>query len=268
MVVGLDFDSFLTNHVNVAWMITNDPRTLESLKSGSPIAGNFYQDLMQRYGVYENIFVCSLDKDATVIVDGVGGKSIGIKISEVKIEQSVITAKEGKAYLAKARKSPINGLPVALISVPILEGNHPIGLVGVALSFDSISEKIIKEIKIGEQGYVFAMEQEGIVIAHPEKDQVLNLDISKENYGKKILDLKTGNMTEFLSQGDEHYVIPYKLDYMENLDRSCSTQIRNQRIVVWTFGFNRFSWCCNCIRFFLSTLRSFKKALKSIRKCK
>ncbi|EMK05985.1 MULTISPECIES: methyl-accepting chemotaxis protein [Leptospira] len=211
-VVGLDFDSFLTNHVNVAWTIANDPRTLESLKSGSPIAGNFYQDLMQRYGVYENIFVCSLDKNATVIVDGVGGKSIGIKISEVKIEQSILTAKEGKAYLAKARKSPINGLPVALISVPILEGNHPIGLVGVALSFDSISEKIIKAIKIGEQGYVFAMEQEGIVIAHPKKDQVLNLDISKENYGKKILDLKTGNMTEFISQGDEHYVIPYKLD--------------------------------------------------------
>ncbi|EMO42451.1 hypothetical protein LEP1GSC186_1625 [Leptospira noguchii serovar Autumnalis str. ZUN142] len=78
-VVGLDFDSFLTNHVNVAWTIANDPRTLESLKSGSPIAGNFYQDLMQRYGVYENIFVCSLDKDATVIVDGVGGKSIGSK---------------------------------------------------------------------------------------------------------------------------------------------------------------------------------------------
>ncbi|MBW0433512.1 methyl-accepting chemotaxis protein [Leptospira yasudae] len=211
-VVGLEFDAFLTSHTNIAWTIAKDPRTLESIRSGAPIAGSFYQDLMQRYGVYENIFICRLDADSKIIADGRGGVTIGFKLSEAGIEKSLQAAKEGKVYLAKARKSPVTGLAVSLLSVPILEGNRPIGLVGVALSFDSISEKNIKEIKIGEQGYVSAVDHDGLIIAHPKKEMILNLDVSKESYGQTMLALKTGETMEFTYNGTDRYAMIYRLD--------------------------------------------------------
>ncbi|MGJ4753401.1 methyl-accepting chemotaxis protein [Leptospira kmetyi] len=211
-VVGLEFDSFLNSHLNVAWTISKDPRTMETLRTGAPIAGSFYQDLMQRYGVYENIFICRLDVDSKILADGRGGVTLGFKLSEAGIEKSLNAAKEGKFYLAEARKSPVTGLPVALLSVPIFEGNRPIGLVGVALSFDTVSEKIIKEIKIGEQGYVSAMDQNGIIIAHPKKEMILNLDIRKESYGETMLGLKTGEVMEFTFKGGDRYAMVYRLD--------------------------------------------------------
>lgn len=212
-IVGLEFDSFLTSHENLAWTLAEDPRTIESLKSGKPIASEYYKNIMKRFAMYENIFVCGLDSDAKVIVDGIGGKSIGIKIASSGIEKSLNATKEGKSYLAKATKSPITGQPVALLSVPILEGGRVIGLLGIALSFDSISEKILKEIKIGEQGYASVMSQDGMIIAHPKKELILSLEVSKEPYGKQMLDMKTGEVMEFNFRGEDRFSTVFRLDH-------------------------------------------------------
>lgn len=211
-VVGLEFDSFLTSHENLAWTLAEDPRTIQSLKSGKPIAAEYYKTIMNRFAVYENVFVSGLGADAKVIVDGIGGKSIGFKIEGAGIEKSLLATKEGKSYLAKATKSPITGKPVALLSVPIMEGNRAIGLFGIALSFDSISEKMLKEIKIGEQGYVSAMNQDGMIIAHPKKELILNLDVSKEPYGKQMLEMRTGEVLEFTFRGADRFSTLFRLD--------------------------------------------------------
>ncbi len=212
-VVGEEFDGFLFTHANVAKMLATDPRTLEGLKKGQVVAGPYYKEIYDMYGIYENIFLLSLTGELKIMADSLEGKSLGYKIVESEFGENLKAAKEGKIFLGTPLKSPITGLPVSVLSVPIKEGGHIVGILNIALSFDVVSEKLIKNIHIGEKGYVSIMSQAGVVIAHPKKEMILNLDVMKEAYGKKMLELKTGEIFEFTFMGNDRFSTVSRLDH-------------------------------------------------------
>lgn len=88
-------------------------------------------------------------------------------------------AMEGKANIDTPTLSKATGNLVAPIAVPIYQGNQVVGMLGATIKAEKISE-ITSEVKIGETGYAFLINQETTVVSHPDKNRILNNKLSED----------------------------------------------------------------------------------------
>lgn len=94
--------------------------------------------------------------------------------------------KTGKSLIGIPIQSKATGLPVVVISVPIKTRSGQFGgVLGVVLKLDTLSLKLTS-IKIGNTGYPFMINKEGIVIAHPNKTFIFELDLKSVEGMDKI----------------------------------------------------------------------------------
>lgn len=94
--------------------------------------------------------------------------------------------KQGKNFaVSNALVSRVTGKNVFVIAAAVKdENNKTIGLFGATVLLDTISN-IASSIKIGEAGYGWVVDSTGLVLAHPNKEAVMKLNItqaSKEGY--------------------------------------------------------------------------------------
>ena len=152
-------------------------------------------DAMAKIGKdYEAILIT--DATGAIVSDGSNGEWKGISLADREYFQK---AKSGQANVGAVVKSKKSGNPVATACAPIMKDKTFAGAVVVVLKIDHLSEKVTA--KVGQTGYGFMTDQKGLIIAHPKKEFILELDLSKEE-----------GMREFMSKmlakqiGAETYV--------------------------------------------------------------
>ena len=112
-----------------------------------------------------------------------------------------------RAYFTKARdtlrpvisdpvRSKIGNVPIVVLTVPVQNADGKFtGLVGLSMEIDFLIA-VISEQKLGKTGYAFAIDQRGIMVAHPDSKRVLELDFSKvagaESLSKRMIAQETG----------------------------------------------------------------------------
>ena len=143
---------------------------------------------------YEAILVT--DASGAVVSDGNNGDYKGISLADREYFQK---AKNGQANVGAVVKSKKTGNPVATACAPIMKDGAFAGAVVLVLKIDHLAEKVTA--KVGQTGYGFMTDQKGLIIAHPKKEFILELDLTKEE-----------GMREFMSKmlakqiGAETYV--------------------------------------------------------------
>ncbi len=174
-----------------------DPALMEATTGNRDAAVAKLTSLMKKVGQeYEVFFVA--DATGLIRADGVGGSYSGINIGE---RDYFIAAKAGKANVGTPIKSKKTGKPVAVVAAPIFDrsGNFS-GILAAALKIDFLIERITA-LKVGKTGYAFMADKTGSVIAHPNKDFILELNLKNiqgmENIAAQMLAQKAGT---------EHYV--------------------------------------------------------------
>lgn len=91
-------------------------------------------------------------------------------------------AMAGTANIAQPLVSKVSNSLVVMIAAPIKDGNRVVAaLVGV-MDGNELS-KLTNEIKIGQTGYAYMLDGTGTVIAHPDKEMVLNQYNAINEYG-------------------------------------------------------------------------------------
>ncbi|TGK06384.1 methyl-accepting chemotaxis protein [Leptospira fletcheri] len=205
-----EIGNFYDTHLAIAHTLAEDQRTKETIRTGKPIAQPLYQEIQKRFGTYENIFVTTAEETPVVITDAMI-KGTGLRIGKEQNIPNIKVALEGKHFLGEPLRSPITQLPVSLLTVPVREGGKVIGIIGLALSLESLSEKVIKNYKIGKQGYLSAMTTSGAIYAHPKKDMIMNINLKETSYGNTMLTLPSGEMMEFEFRGQSRYSTIYRL---------------------------------------------------------
>jgi methyl-accepting chemotaxis protein len=113
------------------------------------------------------------DASGTIVADGINGVWKGVSIADRDYFQK---AKGGKEAVGSVVKSKKTGNPVATICVPVMKDGNFIGVIVLALKIDYLAEKVTE--KIGETGYGFMIDPAGLIIAHPDKANILSLNIS------------------------------------------------------------------------------------------
>lgn len=135
---------------------------------------------------YQGIFIAGTDGILfTGILDN-GKEYKGSNISKRSYFNTVKNTK--KAVISDVVLSKSTGKMIVVACAPILsDANEFLGALGVVIRAEFFTN-LISGRKIGNTGYGYMINSKGIVIAHPKKDFLLKLDVTKIDAMKKIND--------------------------------------------------------------------------------
>lgn len=132
---------------------------------------------------YETVFITGLD--GVIYSDGVNGKYKNVNLSE---RDYVKNALAGRISVGSVVKSKGSGLPILTFGAPIYgSGKKIIGAVGTAVIINFLTDKVAN-VKIGQTGYAYVIDRTGIVISHPKKEFILELNMNQQAGMKELTD--------------------------------------------------------------------------------
>lgn len=155
---------------------------------------------------YEGVFVS--DAAGTLYAgttpDGKTDVYKGLKIAE---RPYFLKAKNsGEVVIGEPVISKVSNQPVVVVAVPLKGQNGSFqGILGLTARIDVLIETLSKT-KVGKTGYAYMVNQQGVVISHPNKDLILKLDLNKtpglENLGKAMASGAAG-VVDYVFKGDK-----------------------------------------------------------------
>lgn len=148
-----------------------------------------YKKIIDKYGVFSNVIIVSGDEK--FLTDAI--KS-GIEKKGLAIPAYVIKAKETKKMvIGSIQKAKTTGAPVFVICVPVLNAEKQIlCYVNYSVDLETLSKKYITNIKIGTSGYIFAMDNNGTILMHPDKKEIFQKNFLHTSVANEVLHKKTG----------------------------------------------------------------------------
>lgn len=111
------------------------------------------------------------------LFDGSSAVYDAMNISDRQYFKTVSTTL--KPVISEPVFSKVNGRPITVLIVPVLQEGRFLGAVGLSVTLDYLS-RVVSSMKIGETGYSYLVSSTGIALAHPKPENILKLDISKE----------------------------------------------------------------------------------------
>jgi len=155
---------------------------------------NYFTDMYTKIGNgYDVFFVTDIRGQA--IADSAGGAYRTQKMS-VADRDYFTSAKTGKVSIGMPALSKATGKPIVVVAIPLTtDSGQFTGIFASVVKLESLSNKIT-EVKMGKTGYPFMADKNGLTIAHPNKDHILKLNLTKvegmEAIVKEMLAQKTG----------------------------------------------------------------------------
>jgi len=164
--------------------------SLDRVKVLDQILGKTFKQMGDSY----ELFILT-DAKGMTISDSSGGALRDKKISVADREYFQI-AKTGKINISKPIKSKASGNPVTVVAIPLKTTTGSFaGIFATVLKLETLSDKITK-VKIGNTGYPFMLAKDGMTIAHPKKEFILELNLGTlkgmESITSRMMSQKSG----------------------------------------------------------------------------
>jgi methyl-accepting chemotaxis protein len=100
---------------------------------------------------------------------------------------------KGKTVISKVLVSKSSGLPVLMLTTPVRDAQNRIkGVMAGVVDLGDFTVQVMSRIKIGETGYAYLLNQEGMAISHQDNENILKLDLGKFEFGREMLSKKKG----------------------------------------------------------------------------
>ncbi|MBN2280826.1 MAG: methyl-accepting chemotaxis protein [Candidatus Marinimicrobia bacterium] len=190
--LATDFDDWLNDRVREATLLAENRIIIDAAQGRNlQDAQQLVTNVKQKSPVYENVFLADVGGDIKML--GAGNVGSGIDISEIPpYKINVDKAAEGLSWIGSVNLSPVSGRPVILITAPVKDNGRVVGILGTPIELNFYSERKIENVNFGVGSYAYITDDKGIIIAHPNEEYILKLDISKHDFGKEILQKKNG----------------------------------------------------------------------------
>lgn len=99
-------------------------------------------------------------------------------------------ALKGETVTSNILKSAKTGKPVFAIAAPVILNEEIVGVLFAFIDFTVFSDKFITPMKIGQKGFSFVLDHQGLAIVYPDKKQIFKLDFSKQDIWASAKDKK------------------------------------------------------------------------------
>lgn len=181
------------------WSIRKDYiEVLSGGKNNPKVAEAVNTDLMNkktRYGYYEDIHLADT---AGNTVCSSNPNSIGtLNVAERTYFKD---AAAGKVAISDVLASKTTGNPIVVIAAPIKASGRVEGVVYSVVDLNTFSSKFIDPIKVLQTGYLYACDQYGLFIAHPDKSKILKTKLDDFDWGRAMVGKKEGTI-HYLYEG-------------------------------------------------------------------
>ncbi|WP_129600647.1 methyl-accepting chemotaxis protein [Anaerophilus nitritogenes] len=193
--------TWIDDQMSTLLIISKDPRTIEaclnpSNKEAVTKANEFLLSIADQNKYYENIALASnlspetslnitsvdgedhIIKRGVFFVDSSNGASVGKSSADHPMAKDIYN-KSKDHVVTHVYRSLIYGNPVFVISVPVMNEGNLIGTAHMALPMNHFTDIFVNNIKLGDTGYMFMMDENGFLISHPQKQNILNEDAVK-----------------------------------------------------------------------------------------
>ena len=159
----------------------------EEQRLAASAAGAALETMFKEYGGYEGFHVAGMDG---LVVASSDPAAVGkLDISQRDYFRTSLT---GKTVVSEVLRSKVTNNPIFVIAVPVHDGGEIAGVIIGVLDLLQFTEKYISPIKVGERGYVYLLDDQGRFIAHPNEDNILDVNVSGYDWGQEVLRQKKG----------------------------------------------------------------------------
>ncbi len=169
--------------------------------------------LKEKYGYFQDINLSDVSGN---IVSSSDKETIGrINVSNRSYFKQAV---RGEVFLSPIIKSERDGHPISVISTPVKEGMHIVGVVFSVIDMAVFMGKFFDPIDVGKSGYAFVLGKEGNLLVRPEPPDHLVSDI--RDYFQEMRDRK-GGMILLSKKGSERVIVytkSQKTDWIIGLD--------------------------------------------------
>ena len=165
----------------IAPLVASDPGEAEK-------ASRFLDQIVEHTSDYEGLHISDLQ--GKVIASSIKGAAGSLDVSDRDYFQTCI--RTGTLAVSRALGSKVTGAPIIVLCAPIKKGDRTVGAMLGVVDLNQFSTNIVDPIKIGGTGYVYICDDTGTFLAHPKREVVLNESLKEYDFGKRILDQKTG----------------------------------------------------------------------------
>ncbi len=193
------------------------------------------------YGTYENVLISTAEKNPRIVAASLP-QSVGVRWGGIGYDDVIENVLKGNPFIGTPQKSPITGLAVIFVGAPIKDGDKVVGIMGLPVNLGIFMHRMVKDLRIGETGYPFATDLNGITFAHPDKEQIFKLNVKEYDWGKKMLESPSGTVVRYVWQGKDKiltFVKNEKLRFISSATMYVSDinkDAREMAVVMVVFG--------------------------------
>ncbi len=146
-------------------------------------------DIKTKYPYFEDIRVCNKKGDT------VSSSNIAIiGKTNVKDRKYFTETISGKNFISQVRISKRTGNPVFFITAPIVQKGEIQGIITGVIDLNSWTKIFVDSQKIGRSGYLYVFQSDGLVIAYPDKEKILKLNMTDFEFGRKMIEQEEGQI--------------------------------------------------------------------------
>jgi methyl-accepting chemotaxis protein len=226
--------TWLDDQINIVRTLSEDPRVIAACANPADpatvnMARAFLKSVHAKYTYYENIpLMAKLPANVTLEID-VDGKKVPVKSGQFFMDtvDNKTIGKGGEAarfikepfagkpyFISHVYPSLLRGNPIFVVSAPVKKDGAVIGAIIVAPQMNYFTDRFINSVKVGQTGYMFMMDDRGMIIAHPQKETILKEDAVKKF--KPLLDFANAGRqqfsTEFEGKAKDYSILRLDMD--------------------------------------------------------
>lgn len=206
-ILDRNIEKFYEERIGDAKVLLKNPITREGIRKGRyDEVTRLFKIVYDEYGVYENVFISTPEKDSMIVASPVKG-SAGLRYRAAGYGENIDATLSGKIHFSNANKSPVTGLPVMLMTAPIKDGDNIIGILGMPVELGKFTHEMVSSKKIGVTGYAFILDETMKATGHPDKNQLL-VDFMKFDVGNMMKNSASGSLIRYMRQG-KHEILMF-----------------------------------------------------------
>lgn len=158
------------------------------------------------YGIFESVFL--IGKDGIVRAGSRYSAVDNMDLSDRDYFQETLN-RPNAYFISKVLVSKISKEAIFVVAKSISDpdtGEYK-ALLLVSVKMEEIEEKYVNSLKLGDNAYAYMMDQNGLLIIHPNKEAVLHENLAKQGipFAQQIIETKRG-ITEYYRNGEKRVV--------------------------------------------------------------
>lgn len=150
--------------------------------TAAPQANAKLTELQRMSDFYE--FIAIADQNGTVVASSLPEHIGSMNVSDRSYFKDSLAGKEAISEVVLSKGS---GKPVFVISAPIKANGKVSGVLLGVVDLASCNANFVDPAKVGTSGYAYLIDSTGKIIAYPDKDKILKLDLSQFDFGREML---------------------------------------------------------------------------------